>query len=251
MKLLRFDASSDPAAADDRQSSTIYFTPVQVTELVAILKRWLKAESDGAQRKLVILDDLDGLDQEHHEKYSLMFAGDAVDLIYTARDPSMADSSMLWEALSFDVPSLQVNDAVKMLELFERHNRKMPNEPPRPNPYDSGLQNIDVKRMQMTNVATCLGGLPAAVTMGSHYMKDNLASKWNPDSYAKFLDLWAQDDGKRNILQSHRATLKYRHSLLASFEVSLHRLRRNIAHLPSHDTFEECCLVLLQLFQRY
>ena len=248
-ELLRFDASSDPAAAEDRRSSTFYFPPVHVTELVAILKRWLKTQPDGAQRKLLVLDDLDGLDQEQHEKYSMLFSGDAVDLIYTARDPSMADPSMLWEALNFDVPSLQVNDAVKMLERFERHNHstqgrldKRPVEDPS-NPHDD-----NVKAAQMTDVATCLGGLPAAVTMGSHYMKDNLASKWNPDSYAEFLDLWAQDDGKRNILESHRATLKYRHSLLASFEVSLHRLRRNIAQLPSHDTLEECCLVLLQLF---
>lgn len=248
-ELLRFDASSDPAAAEARRTSTFYFSPVHVTELVTILKRWLKAQPDGAQRKLLVLDDLDGLHQEHHEKYSMFFSGDAVDLIYTARDPSMADSSMLWEALSFDVPSLQVNDAVKMLELFERHNSSTQK---RLDKSPVGVQlsphNDDVKGAQMTDVATCLGGLPAAVTMGSHYMKDNLHSRWNPDSYAKFLDLWAQEDGKRNILQSHRATLKYRHSLLASFEVSLRRLRRNIAHLSSHDTLEECCLVLLQLF---
>ena len=247
-ELLRFDASSDPAAAEARRNSTFYFSPVHVTELVTILKRWLKAQPEGAQRKLLVLDDLDGLDQEHHEKYSLLFAGDAVDLIYTSRDPSMADPSMLWEAISFDVPSLTCNDAVKMLDLFERHNRPTQKTLDKSSlDVQSSPQNNDVKGAQMTDVATCLGGLPAAITMGSHYMKDNLASRWNPDSYAKFLDLWAQEDGKRNILQSHRATLKYRHSLLASFEVSLHRLRRNIAHLSSHEVLEDCCLVLLHV----
>ena len=41
--------------------------------------------------------------------------------------------------------------------------------------------------------------------------------------------------------------LKYHHSMLASYELSIHRLRRNIKHIVWHDKLEEYCVVLLQL----
>lgn len=248
-ELLRFDASNDLSTREDRPASTFYFSPVSVTDLVNILKRWLKAITDGNQRILVILDDLDGLDPAHHEKYALMFAGDAVDVIYTARDPSMADSSMLWQAVNFDVPSLQTDKAVELLELFgqdSRPTRKPPSasslvrRPPR-------VELDNVMKKQVEDVATCLGGLPAAIVMGSHYLKDHLGSRRSLDGYGKLLESWKRDDGKRSILQSHRAMLKYRHSVLASFEVSLQRLRRNVENIASHDTLEEDCLRVLRL----
>lgn len=248
-ELLRFDASNDISTREDRRASAFYFSPVSVTDLVTILRRWLKAIPDGNQRTLVILDDLDGLNPVHHEKYRLMFAGDAVDVIYTARDPSMADLSMLWQAINFDVPSLQVDEAVKLLELLAQSNR------PTRKPLSASsiimrppkVELDNVMKWQMENVAKCLGALPAAIATGSHYMKDSLGSRWDPDSYGKFVWSWNHDDGKRSILQSHRATLKYRDSVLASFEVSLQRLRRNIENIASHDTLEENCLRLLRL----
>ena len=248
-ELLRFDAGNDPTTGEARVGGAFYFSPVNQMELLAIFKRWLKQIPNRDQRILLLLDDLDGLDPAEHEKYSLMFAGDAIDLIYTARDPSMADPSMIWQAINIDVPPLQMDQAVDLLGQFSRDNRptrrKLTRESSQVVPTVHGGHE---EKAQMRDIATCLGALPAALAMGSHYMKDNLASKWNADGYKEFLDLWTQDDGKRHVLQSHRAMLKYRHSIIASFEVSLQRMRRNIVLQASHDALTDYCLKLLQLF---
>ena len=233
-ELLRFDITNNPTTGEDRSAAAFYFSSVPVKDLLSILKRWLNAMPADELRTLVILDDLDGLEPSDHEEYSRMFAGDSLDLIYTTRDPSMADLGMLWEAVDFDVPSLQLDKAVQVLEHYLRDSASTQ--------HTSEPEHENVRRLDMENVARCLGELPAAIAMSSHYMKDSLGFRWNSDSFTGFLNKWNQSDGKGSILQAHRAMLKYRHSIFASYQVSLQRLRRNIKTISW-----EYCLLLLQL----
>lgn len=246
-ELLRFESGDNRAIGEDPGASAFYFSAVALTDLVSILKRWLKATPYDGSRILVVLDDLDGLEASHHQEYSPMFSGDALDLIYTTRDPSMADLGMLWPAVRFDVQPLQVDEAVDVLEHFSKDNHAAREQSKQSSVQRaSGLEH-GVTRAEMRDVVTRLGALPAAITIGSHYVKDNIGSKWNPDSYRKFLDSWDQGGGKSSILKSRRAMLRYRHSMLASFELSLHRLRRNVKDIAWHDKLENHCLMLLQL----
>lgn len=245
-ELLRFDRGNHPLAGEDPTGGTFYFSPVPMEGLVSILKRWIRASPDDGSRLLVVLDDLDGLEPSQQEKYSMIFAGEALNLIYTARDPSMADSGMLWEAMNYDVPSLDIDDAVDMLALYLQDNHSNRKTSDRAAiERSSRVEHDDARTAQLQKVAKCLGALPAAIAMGSYYMKDALGFRWKTQDYREFLDSWNQDKGKRKILQSHRAMLKYRHSVLGSFEVSMQRLRRNINKMPWHDTLEGYCWRLL------
>ena len=249
VELLRFEPGNHVRGGEKQVDSAFYFSGVTVTELVNILKRWLKATPDDASRIMVILDDLDGLETSQHEEYSRLFSGDAIDLMYTTRDPSIADPGMLWQAVNFDVPSLNLPDATKLLEYFTRGNL----------PARKGASNILVRdgssidaqdddAIKMNDVVTRLGAVPAAIIMGSHYIKDNLGSKWNPESYDKFLHMWNQESTRGNILTAHRSMLRYRNSMLASFEVSVVRLRRNLEKAVLQGARKHSlCLRLLQL----
>ncbi|KAL8729216.1 MAG: hypothetical protein Q9181_005069 [Wetmoreana brouardii] len=251
-ELLHFYVVGSPAVEEDQGATAFYFSPMAMSELHETLKLWVKAMPKDKSRILVILDDLDGLDSVFHKEYSHIFAGDAVDLIYTSRDPSIADPGMLWEAMQFEVPPLPMEEAVSVMDHFARHNHPVRTQVDNSSSqsdlsfedYDGNRD--DVNRARMRGIASRLGGLPAAIIIGSQYMRDNLGSKWNPDCYKNFLDLWDQHDGKLNILQSHRSMLKYRYSILTSVQVSLDRLRRNTGAGPRCDT-HELCLILLWL----
>lgn len=235
-ELMRFNIDNELAIGEDRRGAAFYFSPVSVSDLVNILKRWLRSSPDDNSRILVVLDDLDGLDPELHEKYSLLFSGHALDLIYTTRDPWMADPGMFWEAFKFDVPSLEIDEAVNILEHVSRDHRPTTQEVSGGTAVKTSiLEGETTRKVQMQKVATRLGALPAAIILGSHYIKDSLGSKWNVDRFQEFLELWDSDGGnpyhnisRSNILTSHRAMLKYRHSMLSSFRVSVARLGRNV-----------------------
>ena len=247
-ELLRFE-HGETRSSEDPSTAALYFSGVTETDLVNILERWFKVKPKDGSQILVVLDDLDGLESSHHDKYSNIFSGDALHLIYTTRDPSMADNGMLWEAVNFDVPSLGVDEAVDVLQHLSKDRRSVRGQGTRSSIQHSSSHEYDNKReTQMKHIVTCLGMLPAAITIGSHYIKDNFGSKQNPDSYNKFLDAWSQDGGKNNILNSRRAMLKYHQSLLSSFDLSLQRLRRNVKDVAWHDKLEQHCLILLQLF---
>ncbi len=242
-ELLRFDNGSNRAIGEDRSATAFYCSGVPVADLVSILKRWLKGTPDDGSRILVVLDDLDGLDLSYHEDYSSMFSGDAMDLIYTTRDPSMADNSMFWSAVNFDVPFLQTDQAVNVLDYLSQDNPRISIRSSVQ--HTSSLAPDSVRAVEMSDIATRLGGLPAAIIISSHYIEDNLGSKRNPDRYKRFLESWNQDGRKIDILTSRRAMLKYHRTILDSFELSKQRLRRNT---KGNGELEEHCLVLLQLF---
>ncbi|KAL8711670.1 MAG: hypothetical protein Q9225_007083 [Loekoesia sp. 1 TL-2023] len=248
-ELLRFSTSNKSANGEENRSSASYFAPVPVTELVDILKQWLKAVPADGSRILVILDDLDGLESSYHEEYSMVFTGDALDLIYTSRDPTLSDPGMLWEASHFNVPPLPVDRAVEIIEHHANKSfsrRKQSNNAPAQNATSPGPN--DQNAAPLEDIATRLGGLPAAITMGAQYMTDILGAKWDPQGYQKFLERWDHDDGRINILQTRRPTLTYRHSILASVEVSLQRLQRNLRNDKKSIALEKLSLLLLWLF---
>ena len=247
-ELLRFESGNNRTIGDNRSAAAFYFSPVNMADLVSILKRWLRATPVDGSRILVVLDDLDGLEPSHQEQYSLAFSGEAVDLIYTTRDPSMADEGMLWPATKFEVSSLQVEEAVNVLEHISQDNSAARTRSIETSEEQASVLKHDTTRKaQMNEIVTRLGALPAAIIIGSHYVKDKLGSNWDPASYQKFLDLWNQDRGKSKILKSRRAMLRYHHSMLASFELSLDRLRRNVKDVVGYDTPEKHCLIVLQL----
>ena len=247
-ELLRFDYHNDEVTGKDRSSSAFYFSAPTMTDLVSILKRWLKARPDDESRILVILDDLDGLEQTDHEEYSQMFSGNTLYLIYTTRDSSIADMGMLWQAIKFHVPPLPEHEAADVLEHFSKHSLAGRQQSiSSPGEDASRSENDSQRELQTREIATRLGALPAAIVVGAHYIQDNFGSRWNRDSYQKFLDAWSQDGGNSNILQSRRTMLKYRHSMLASYELSVRRLRRNVSHLVWGERLGKCCVALLQL----
>ena len=249
MELLRFESGNHVRDGEEQGDSAFYFSGTTVTQLVNILKRWLRARPDDGSRILVILDDLDGLDPSRYEEYSALFSGETLDLMYTTRDPSMADPGMLWQAVNFEVPSLNLHDATTMLGRFLKAKDLAQKGASNDLVRDGVSHDIqDSDRAKLKDVAKRLGSVPAAITMGSHYIKDNLGSTWNPESYDKFLGTWDQDSTRGNILTAHRSRLKYRHSMLASFEVSLDRLRRNLENAVLQGARKESqCLRLLQL----
>lgn len=163
----------------------------------------------------MILDDLDGLDIAHHRIISRMFAADTLNLIYTGRDPLLAETGMIWEAKNFEVPPLEEEHAAVLLQDFimdcrsQRRNQKL-----------SDLLNKampDTDRVMTADVVNRLGALPAAITIASHYAKDHFKS----------LDRLLPDLDNGHILQFRRDGTKYTHTLLESFEVSKGRLQRN------------------------
>ena len=88
----------------------------------------MKSTRDESSRILVILDDLDGLDLDHHRNMSRMFAANTLDLIHTARDPLMAEKDMVWEARDFEVPSLQGEHVAGLLQDCMEVSRRRRNQ---------------------------------------------------------------------------------------------------------------------------
>ena len=244
-ELLRFHAGNVSREVDDRTMAAFYCSPITISELNDTFKVWLKTVPEDGSRIVVILDDLDGLElMRHHEDYSHIFAGEALDLIYTTRDPSLSDRGMLWEATLFDVPPLQTDEALAVMEQSAADNRSVRRQSSLD--HDPNPEELDARATTMRRVVTHLGGVPAAVIMGSHYMKDILGSRGDLDGYKGFLRSWADHNSKCGILQSHRAMLRYRHSILASFEVSLFRLRKNLKNSGKSNSYTELCLLLLR-----
>lgn len=100
---------------------------------------------------------------------------------------------MLWPAVRLDAQPLQVDEAVDVPEPFSKDNHAARKQLRQSSvQHASGLEH----GVEMRDVVTRLGALPAAIIIGSHYVKENIGSKWNPDSDRRFLDSWDQGGGK-------------------------------------------------------
>ena len=219
-----------------------FYASYQDQELrLELLKIWLKTVRDDDSKVLVVLDDLDGLDPKELKVVSDMLAGDRIDVIFSTRNPSLADPGSFLHATAFEVPPMQPGEASELIQHFMRGNRLVQRG-------EGGPSRASHARFTANDsewdVIERLGALPAAIINASHYIRDNLGS--NSTAFDSFLEKWDSDDGKSEILKSRRNTFQYPHSMFGSFEVSLVRLKRNTE--SGRNDLYSLSLTLLQLF---
>ena len=239
-ELLRFDSApaDSQEGGESRRYPRLYWPDAGTTSLTKTLEVWTKSMQDEPSRILVVLDDLDGLDVAHHQKISRMFAPETVELIYTGRDPSIADTGMIWEAQDFEVPVLQGEHAAAMLEDFMRASRLQ-----RHNQKSSELVNEAAVSAKIAEVVNHVGALPSAIITASHYVKDHSSSMTTLKSLEWLIHNW--DSGQ--MLQFRRDTAKYIYTVLESFDVSKSRLQRNTQGKPIQDLYRLSLTVLALL----
>ena len=220
--------ATQPSAAQD--GGFFYTSNARIDYLVEVLKVWLRTaqSSEGSMPQiLVILDDVDGLESSELSELAEMVIGGGIDVIFSTRDPMMADQTSYMDATNFDVPPLQEDQAREVLDKLTKFKHRT-------------LAETEF----ISNVAANLGYLPAALVSVSHYLTDHLASR-NPYAMNSYLARWHSPTDRSQILQFRRMSSRYPHTIQASFEVSLRRLRRNtLAESPS---LYLCCLNLLRL----
>ena len=241
-ELLR--AESGPIQTNTTNGSNFFYTAgVRIDYLVELLKNRLnmaQAREANVPQFIVILDDVDGLEPAELSNLSKMVSGDGVDVIFTTRDPMIADRTSYMDATNFDVPPLRKEQARDLLDDLTKPNVKLPMHSTATGTAASRSAEMDF----LSNVASNLGDLPASIVNGSHYLIDNLASR-SQHAVKSYFDKWNSPVDRRQILQFHRTASRYPHSTQASFEVSLQRLRRNTeAESPA---LYFCSLNLLRL----
>ena len=91
---------------------------------------WVRSEHDESSKVLVVLDDLDGLELEYHKDLSRVFATDAIDLIYTSRNPFLAYKGSSWPAKILRVPALFPEEALTLLDSMLSDQAQTPNDGP-------------------------------------------------------------------------------------------------------------------------
>ena len=236
-ELLRFDSA--PADSQGGRESRKYPRPycpdAGATSLTKTLEVWTRSMQDEPSKILVVLDDLDGLDVAHHKKISHMFAPETLDLIYTARDPLMADNGMIWEAQHFEVPGLQGEHAAALFEDFMTASRFRRRNQRSCHPSDETAVSVKI-----AEVVNHVGALPAAIIIASHYVKDHSSSMTTLKSLEWLIDDW----GNGQMLQFRRDTAKYIYTIVESFEVSKTRLERNTQGKPNKDLYRLSLTVL-------
>ena len=207
-----------------------------------MLCAWLRNGQFNNSKVLVILDDVDGLGTSELSDLSNLISSNQVEVIYTTRDPTIADPSSHMQASNFEVAPLRPATADGLLQqlrlptspgiaqrLHRRHNS---NGPPK-------------GEIEFTSKITdSLGHLPAAIINASHFLVDNFSST-NPYAMQAFLQKWESDDTRHEILQYRRRTTRYPYTMRASYEISVGRLKRNTETGPKGLFL--CSLTLLRL----
>ncbi len=235
-ELLRFESRnpSVPGQQTGVSEGLLYSSGVRLNYLLDLLKLWLKTAQADKPKVLIVLDDLDGLEPSKLSELSDLISGDHIEVIYSTRDPMIADQTSYMSAANFDVPPLTPDDA---LDLFLRLMNPHPG-------FAQGRDPGPITDLETTaQLLTSIGHLPAAIVNATHYSKDNYGST-NPDALREFLAKW-NSSVKGGILQFRRRTFIYPHTMQASFEVSLTRLKRNLG-IESPRLYN-CSLYLLRL----
>ena len=207
----------------------LYSSGTGLGYLLDLLKVWLRTPRAAQSKVLIVLDDLDGLEASELSELSDLVSGDHVDVIYSTRDPTIADQTSYMYAANFDVPPLEPQDAQDLFQqLGNQHSGTRTSEPE-----------------MISKLITGIGHLPAAIVNANHYFKDNLGSA-NPYTLSTFLAEWQGSEAvKGGLLQFRRRTFIYPHTMQASFEVSLSRLKRSL--ISEKPGFYTCSLYLLHL----
>ena len=204
-----------------------------------MLCAWLRNGQFGDSKVLLVLDDVDGLQPSELSDLSNMISSDQVEVIYTTRDPTIADPSSHMQASNFAVEPLQPATADGLLQqlrnpaspgiIHRRHNR-------------TSLPNREIELS--SKITDSLGHLPAAIINASHFLLDNFGSA-NPYAMQAFLHRWESDNTRHEILQYRRRTTRYPYTMWASYEISVRRLKRNTEAGPKRLFL--CAFTLLRL----
>ena len=234
-ELVRFE-SADDGTNKPEEHQAFYFSAPSPGFLMKSLEIWLRTARDDDSRILLVLDDLDGLEAEKRRELSHSLSGDSIDLIFTTRDPLMAELGMSWDAAQFYVPPLQVDDAIDLLLFHMKRNRAA----------KTPVLKHTSDRERGERLVTCLGPLPSAIINSSHYLKDKLAASTDDLAFDQFLDLWSLDGSQSPILSSRRTDIRYPYTIKESFAVSISRLGRNTRDSDIAELHNLClCMVRL------
>ena len=96
----------------------------------------------------------------------------------------------------------------------------------------------------MSKLVASVGHLPAAIVNATHYFEDNFATD-KPNALGVFLVKWERSEAvKCGLLHFRRKTFIYPHTIQASFEVSLNRLKKNL--MIERSILYTCSLYLLR-----
>ena len=223
-----------PSKSNATQDGGFFYTAsARIDYLVELLRVWLsmaQAREANIPQVLVVLDDVDGLESSELSKLSKMVSRNGIDVVFSTRDPIIAKRYSYLEATDFDTPPFHRDQAQSLLPDLTKTNADT---------AASSSADADF----LSNVASNLGDLPAALVSGSHYLLDSLASR-SPYALNSYLNKWNSPTDRRQILQ-FRSTDSYPHSMHASFTVSVQRLWRNTE--AEGPTLYFCSLSLLRL----
>ena len=207
--------------------------------LQKMLSAWLKNGRFDDSKVLVILDDVDGLSTSELSHLSNLISSDQVEVIYTTRDPMIADPSSHMPAYNFEVAPLQPATADGLLQRIRN-----PSSPGITHQRDDSI-GLSKEEIGFTSKITAsLGHLPGAIINASHFLIDNFCST-SPDAMQKYLRRWESDDTRHEILEYRRRTTRYPNTILESYDISVGRLKRN-TETGGKDLFL-CSLTMLRL----
>ena len=242
-ELLRFESREIPLPEQEigETKGLVYSSGTRLNYLLDLLKVWLRTAQAHQSKVLIVLDDLDGLEPSELPELSELISGDHIEVIYSTRDPMMADHTSYMYAANFNVPPLEPSDAQGLFKQLRN-----------PHPALAHLRSpgiVDSSSLpdteNISKLVAKVGHLPAGIVNATHYFKDNFASA-NPYALSAFLAKWEGTEAvKDGLLQFRRRTFIYPHTMQASFEVSLSRLKRNIGSVNAR--LYTCSLCLLQL----
>ena len=219
--------------------SFFYTSDQRLNHLQEVLSVWLRNGRFDDSKVLVILDDVDGLGTSELSDLSNLISNDQVDVIYTTRDPMIADPSSYMQANNFEVAPLQPATADGLLQQIRKPTSLAINHR-----KHNGI-GLPKEEIELTSKITgSLGHLPAAIINASYFLADNFGSA-NPYAMRAYLHRWESDDTRREILQYRRRTSRYPYTMWTSYEISLRRLRRNTETGP--NGLFHCSLSLLRL----
>ena len=223
----------------NRSHRFFYTSDQRLNHLQEILFAWLRNGRFDDSKVLVILDDVDGLKTSELSDLSNMISSDQVEVIYTTRDPMIADPSSHMQASNFTVAPLQPATANGLLQRL-----RYPTSPGITHQMHNSIGPPEGEIELTSRLTASLGHLPAAIINASHFLVDNYGSA-NPYAMQAFLRRWESDDTRHEILQYRRRTTRYPYTIRASYEISVRRLKRNTETGP--ERLFLCSLTLLRL----
>ena len=242
-ELLRFESRKIPLPEqrNGEIEGLVYSSGTGLDYLLDLLKVWLRTAQAHQSKILIVLDDLDGLESSQLAELSELISGDHIEIIYSTRDPMMADHTSYMYAASFNVPPLEPKDAQDLFKQLRNPH------PALVHLHSPGIEDTlsTPETENISKLVAKVGHLPAGIVNATHYFKDNFASR-NPYALSAFLAKWESTEAVKNgLLQFRRRTFIYPHTMQASFEVSLSRLKRNLS--TENPRLYTCSLCLLHL----